>query len=128
MPDHTPARIGPTNDEPIDLFTAVGTTGLRRFGGFVEEEWHRRLKGRLGVRNYREMSDNNAVVGAFLFAIEMFIRQVEWHVVPADEEDKAQEASQFVEECVDDMSTTWEDFIAEVITMLPYGWSWFEQI
>ncbi len=112
----------------LDPFAIVGTTGLKHHGGMIDEEWHIKLKGKRGVRFYREMADNCAVVGAFLFAIEYFIRQVEWRVVPADESERGVAAAQFLEECIDDMSLTWEDFIAESLTELPFGWSYFEEV
>jgi hypothetical protein len=107
----------------------LGTTGLKQFGGMVDEEWHIKLRGKRGVKLYREMSDNCAVIGAFLFAIEMFVRQVEWHSVPADEDnEQAVEAQKFLDSCIDDMAVTWDDFVAEVLTMLPFGWSLFEEV
>lgn len=110
-------------------FMELGSTGLKQSSGYVHEEWHRRLHGRRGVFAYREMADNNAIVGAILFAIEMFVRQVETRVVPASESDPLSlEAATFVEECIDDMSITWDDFTAEVFSFLQFGWSYFEEV
>lgn len=100
-------------------FDEIGTTGLRHYGGFVVEEWLTRLSGRRGVWVWREMADNDPVIGAFLFAIKMLARGVEWRVeLGAD-----QRAAELVETCMDDMSHTWSDFITEAFSMLPYGWA-----
>jgi hypothetical protein len=116
-------------DDQSSGFLEIGTTGLKRSGGFIHEEWHRQLRGRQGVRKYVEMRDNNAVIGAMLFAIEMFIRQAETNVLPADEHDNvALEAAAFLEECLDDMKMTWDDTTAEIMSMLPFGWSLFEEV
>lgn len=73
------------------------------------------------------MQANSPVVGASLFAIDMLMRQVQWHVEPADETDpKAVEVAEFVNECRTDMSHTWEDFLSEVFSFVPYGWSYHE--
>ncbi len=103
-----------------------GTTGLKRYGGIVCEEFLRDLEGSKGVKVYKEMSENDAVVGAILFAIEMLTRQVTWSVEPATQDAEGRADAAFLEECMTDMSHTWEDFIAEVLTMLTYGWSLFE--
>jgi hypothetical protein len=72
------------------------------------------------------MSKNDPVVGALLFTIEKLLRQVEWTVVGDDQSPEQQQAVQFLEECMKDMSHSWDDLIAEVLSMLPYGWSWHE--
>jgi hypothetical protein len=105
-------------------FTEVGVTGLRQYGGFVQEEWLRQLSGRNRVHVWREMADNDATVGAILFMVEMLARGVEWTV----EEGAQAEDAEFVEQCMDDMSSTWGDFISEVMTMLIFGWSWHEEV
>ena len=116
------------SDEPQDVFVEVGTTGLNRQGGMVDQEWLRQLKGTRAYRTYTEMRDNDAVVGAILYAIETLIRQVEWTVKPAEDTHEAREAARFLESCLVDMAVDWETFISEVLTMLPYGYSLFETV
>jgi hypothetical protein len=110
-----------TPRQAVDL-SEVGTTGLRHYGGFIAEEWLRKLSGRRGVLVWREMSDNDPVIGAFLFAIKMLARSVEWNV----EEGSDAAAAELVEECMHDMSSTWDDFVSEALSMLPYGWAFHE--
>lgn len=107
-------------------FAEIGRTGLRRTGYYVNEEFLPELVGTRGVQKYREMRDNDPVIGAILFAIDKLIRQVDWTVKPASQQPEDIEAAEFVEECMDDMSMSWQDFISEVLSMLPYGWSFFE--
>lgn len=116
----------PTTPQILTDLSTFGRTGLKAWGGYVYDEWHPRLRGALATRVYTEMRDNDAVVGAILYAIESLIRQVKWRVEPAGEDEQSRVAAQFLEECVQDMSHTWEDFIAEVLSMLPFGWSYFE--
>lgn len=74
----------------------LGVTGLSRWGGYVREEFLRELQGKRGIRVYREMRDNDAMVGAVLFAIEQLIRGVTWSIeLPTDLETlrAAQEAA-----------------------------------
>jgi hypothetical protein len=106
----------------------LGVSGLKRTGGLVHEEFLPKLQGRKAAETYREMSSNDPVVGSVLFAVEMLLREVTWHVEPASESTADTEAAEFVEQCMEDMSHTWADFISEVLTMLPFGWSWFEVV
>jgi len=104
----------------------LGQTGLKQAGGIIDAEWLNQLKGIRGVRAYTEMRDNDAVIGAILYAIESLIRQVEWTVRPADDSDAALDAARFLEECVEDMSNDWESFISETLSMLVFGFAPFE--
>jgi hypothetical protein len=106
--------------------TIIGSTGLNRAGGRVYEEYLRELAGDRWRRVLREMMDQDPVIGAVLFAVEMLIRQVDWSLPPASDDPKAVEAAQFVEECLDDMEMTWPDTLAEILSFLGWGWSYFE--
>jgi hypothetical protein len=105
-----------------------GTTGLRRWAGFIREEFLAQLQGARGMRVYREMRDNSAIVGACLAAIEMLIRQVSWSVAPFSEESADRDRAEFLETCLSDMSFTWADTISEHLTMLPYGFAFHELV
>lgn len=105
----------------------LGSTGLDQTGGYINQEWLRQLSSStLRYRAYSEMRDNDAVIGAILYAIESLIRQVEWTVQPGEDTDKGRAHAAFVEECFDDMDGSFEDMMSEVLTMLPYGYSLFE--
>ena len=113
-----------------NLFGEIGTTGLNAAHGTLGEEFLRELQGPRGMRVYREMAHNDAIVGAMLFAIEQLARQVKWLVSPAR---KGENASERVAALVrtalfEDMSTTWQDTLTEILSMLPYGWAWLEVI
>ncbi len=103
--------------------TAIGVTGLNRWGdrGSVNEEFLRQLSGRKAYKVYREMRDNDPVVGAVLFAVRMVIRNVKWRVEGGDEN-----AHELVESCMHDMGQSWANTLSEILTMLPFGWSLFE--
>jgi len=105
----------------------VGSSGLHQSNGQVREEFLRNLQGRQAFANYREMADNDPVVGAMLQSIEMLIRGVSWSVEPADTENEAavQEAV-FIGECITDMSDSWVDTLASIMSFLVYGFSFHE--
>ena len=101
----------------------IGRIGQNRWGGVFREEFLTELQGWRGVRVYKEMSENDDIVGAILFAIEMLIRQATWDIQPGGDSAKDKEAAEFVRSCMDDMSDTWTDTIAEILSFLTFGWS-----
>lgn len=101
----------------------LGQTGLSRWGGNIDEEFLRELQGERGRKVYTEMRYNDPVVAAMLRSITWLVRGTEWN---AAGDNQAQ--VDFVDECLDDMSHSIEDFISEALTMLVYGWSYFEVV
>ena len=61
----------------------IGRSWQKRYGGILYEEFLTELQGIRGVRTYLEMSENDDVIGAILFAIKMLIRQTSWSVQAA---------------------------------------------
>lgn len=101
----------------------IGTTGLKVYAGNVYEEFLQALEWPKGNKIYREMSDNDPVIGAMLFAIEMLIRGVKWRVEPASESPEDVELAEFIESCMHDMEKPWSEVISDVITFIPFGFS-----
>ena len=106
----------------------LGYSGLNQTGGIVYEEWLNRLSGDRAIRTYKEMRDNDAIIGAILYAIKALVRQVPWRVEENPSgHPQAQRAAEFLRECAfEDMSLTWEDLISEILSMFVFGYSAFE--
>lgn len=111
----------------------LGSTGLRRSGGTVYEEFLSSLRGIRGARVYREMADNDPTIGSMLFAIEKVVTRLEWRVDPYSDnsadgeitpEDK--EVAAFVESCLHDMSDSWDQTLSQMLSMLIFGYSYHE--
>lgn len=100
-----------------------GTSG---YGSIFFEEFLQELRGVKGVQAYTEMADNDATIGAILFAVEMLMRKCEFHIEPAGKSAKDKEAAEFVESCMNDMERTWADTLSEILSFLTYGWSYHE--
>ena len=103
-----------------------GRIGQNRWDGIFFEEFLPELHGIKGIKVYREMEKNDDTVGAILFAIKMLIRHVSWSVDPGGSSAKDREAAEFVESCMNDMQSTCTDTISEILSFLPYGWSYHE--
>jgi len=109
-------------------FKTLGFSGLKQFGGIIDEEFHLKLRGDFGQKIYREMSDNSSTIGAIQYLFEALVRQVDWRVEPSEPSKEARDQAEFVEGCITDMSHTFEDFITEVLSMFKYGWALFEEV
>ena len=122
--DNTPVtKAKPSSTD----FMEVGSAGLHQNGGIVADDFLRQLQGKQKYANFREMADNDPVVGGYLNGIEMIVRSVDWSVRPADENDeRAVAEAEFVSGCLTDMSTTWDDTLASILTFLVYGFSYHE--
>ena len=110
-----------------------GSTGLRRSGGTVYDEFLPILRGTRGARVYREMSDNDPTIGSILYAIEKVILRLDWRMEPfkdksADGETEPQdiEVSEFFQSCIEDMSDSWDATLSQILSMLIYGYSFHE--
>ena len=105
----------------------IGRIGQKRWdNGVFNEEFLPELQGKRGVEVYKEMSENDATIGAILFAVEMLIRQVEFTIAPAGDTKADKDAAEFVESCMYDMEDTWTDLLSEILSFLTYGWSYHE--
>jgi len=107
--------------DEISDFREIGSSGLRRSGGYINEEFLPQLQGVKGFKVYREMRDNDPVVGAMLYAIDKVITRLEWHVEGEDER-----TAQFIDEALNDMSDSWDATLQNILSMLVYGWSFHE--
>ncbi len=109
-----------------NLFSEQGKQGLNQWNGLIDEEFLPPLRGIKGVRTYREMADNDDMVGASLFSMKMMIRQVQWDVDSGGNSEKDEACREFILSCMEDLDVSWTDFISEVLSFLVYGWSWHE--
>ena len=103
-----------------------GRTGIKTSYGTVHEEFIAKLRGTTGIKTYSEMEHNDPIIGSVLHAIKQLLREVRWSVVTPDGGNEKDTA--FVQECMHQMDHTWDNFIANALSMLPYGWACFEQV
>lgn len=107
-------------------FTELGVSGINRWGNTVSEELLTQLQYPGAAKVYKEMSDNDPTIGSILYMIEQLIRKAGWGVKPASDSEADKAAAVFLEECMRDMAFSWENTVSEILTMLPYGFSFHE--
>tara|TARA_R110000823_G_scaffold70173_1_gene161997 strand:- start:1243 stop:2658 length:1416 start_codon:yes stop_codon:yes gene_type:complete len=99
-----------------------------RYGQIRGDELLRELKGKKGITKYREMRDNDATIGAIMYATEQVLRDVPKIVKAADESDEAVGYAEYVTSVLDDMEHTLDDHISEALSSLTYGFAFFEVV
>ena len=115
-------------ERKLGTFMEIGSTGLKRASGYLDEEFLPQLRGRKAVGIYREMGDNDPIVGALLFAIRMLLRNLEWRVEPAGKSKDHANAAKLIETAMEDMSHSWDELISEALSSVQYGWAWHEVV
>lgn len=101
----------------------VGVVGLKAANGMVSEEFIRALRWPQAAKTYYEMASNDAVIGGCLYLIETIMGTATWKVKAGANDT---ETALFIEQCMGDMETSWNDFVNEALSMLTYGFSFHE--
>jgi phage gp29-like protein len=107
-------------------FAEVGITGLKRSGGYVQEEFLTNLVMPQCLKVYKEMASNDPVIGAILFVFEQLARKVTWRITPGGNKSEDLKITEFVDSCRKDMSHSWDDLITDILSEFEYGWAWHE--
>lgn len=104
-------------------FRTLGATGAQ----VEREELLPQLRGERWYRVVREMTEQDPIVAAILFAIEMMIRRVDWSITPASDDSEDVQIATFIDECLfQDLEPGWEETLSEILSFLPYGWALLE--
>ena len=107
----------------------LGVSGKNTYTGDIRaDEFLQELRGKKAIQKYREMRDNNAIVGSVMYAVEQTLRDVKIEVKPADDSAVAKQEAEFLQSVLDDMDHSLDDHISEALSYLTYGFSWFEVV
>jgi hypothetical protein len=107
----------------------LGVSGKNTYTGDIRaDEFLQELRGKRAIQKYREMRDNNAIVGSIMYAVEQTLRDVKIEVKPADDSAVAKQEADFLQSVLDDMDHSLDDHISEALSYLTYGFSWFEVV
>lgn len=114
------------NQPKAPSYTEFGVTGLQRFGGTVREDYNRIWQNlQTMVPLVKEMLDH-PIVGSTLYAVEAYLKNADWTVIPGGDSPADLAAAEFLEENMHGMSTSWTDFITQALSMLSFGFAPFE--
>lgn len=107
----------------------LGVPGRNTYTGEIRsDEFLPELRGKKAIKAYRQMRDNDAVIGAVMYTVEQTLRDVKIKVKPADESDAAKKEGDFLQSVLDDMEHSLDDHISEALSSLTFGFAWFEVV
>ncbi len=110
-----------------DMVGRSGLEGVR--SGFLLDEPMPELRGLEGAKRFRQMSENDPVIGGILFAASMLMRGVDWRIKAKDKSAAAIDAEELYHQILfEDMDTPFSDVIEEVLSMLVYGYALMEVV
>ena len=105
------------------------STGLKVSNGRIYEETKLELRWPESLRTFKDMT-YDPTISAAQTVIKAMIRNVSWSVdvVETTPSKEQQEQIDLIKSCMDDMTTSWSDFINEVLSMHTYGFSVHEKV
>jgi hypothetical protein len=106
----------------------IGIGGFNYSGDFVWSDFLPQLQWPQAGKVFEEMSKNDPTIGAVLFMAKQLVRKSQWTVTPGGSSPRDKEAADFLKSCMDDMEQSWNEFVGEVLSMMPYGWSFHEVV
>lgn len=120
-------------DEPKTLtrkrfLAELGRSGVVITRGIIsQEEYNRELKGKQGIDTYNRMRKSDGTVRAALSAVKLPILAAEWRVESVSDDPQDMLAAQLVEASLFH-GINFDSLLREILTMLDFGFSVFEQV
>ena len=108
------------DNEELDLGALEdrGSPGYKRYGSVVDDEFDPNLSGSKGTRVFREMSDNDPLIGGAFRGMKLLVRQADWNPKAANVE-KAVQAGYGDERTVENEANKWKDRLEECMYDMP---------
>ena len=106
---------------PNILISEMGYNGLSVNAGQIGEELKRELQFPTSIITYKQMSYDSMISAALNYYEQMMLKSrfsFKSHALATDEQ---KQYAVFMEECINDMEHSWQDFIQEVSSMNTYG-------
>ena len=129
-----PTEVAPKAVSDSEFAEEYGTSGTPLVSGYLMKEKNRKLRGRGAAKIFDEMRTTDATVNASLLVGELPIRATKWYIEAAKNEDGKSETqdsdiAEFVSNALfKHLTNSWDDFMREVLTMMPFGFSVFEKV
>jgi excisionase family DNA binding protein len=114
-------------EEHKPVLAVCGDTGLKEYGGYIQEEFDSKLAGDAWLRKSREMGDNEGSIASSHWAIEAMVRGTKrtW-IANESGHPRASEAQEFVAGAWEDMESTTQTILGEAFGAIQPGWSYME--
>jgi hypothetical protein len=105
-------------------FRELGSASPSPFTSALRQDANRDLAGQKGIAKYREMKRTSAAIRSSLRMVKTPIESARWDVLPGADTPIAKKQADFVREVLfNSLDVTWAQTLADILTMLEYGWS-----
>ena len=108
-------------DIPRFQLSQVGSTGLKVIAGQVQEELKRELQFPNSVITYKQMTYDSVIASALSYYENMMMKAKFTFLPHALADESQKEYATFMQESIEDMEHSWQDFVQEVSSMNTYG-------
>lgn len=116
---------------PTNPFTQLaGAEGESLTNGMYDRnaEFLPELRGKQAIKKYKEMRDNDPIIGGIMHAVETVLKNADWVAKPVDNSSAAVAEAEFVDSLWDDMDGTFDEFISAALSYLSFGFSNIEMV
>ncbi len=105
----------------------IGSSGVRNFSGYPSEEYLQSLRGHMAADIFDKMRRQESEIKMVLSAVQNPIMDAKWDIEPGDDSADAQMIADFIEHVLfSDMDKSWDQFVKEALTCVPFGFAVFE--
>jgi len=123
----SPPEVKEGPKEIIVKYDDLGGTGVKNYGGYLEEDYLSKMKGTERADIFDQMRRGDSNVKMLLSAVKNPIKSANWDVTPGDDSDQAFEDAEFIKHVLfDDMMKPFHQFLSEALTIVEFGFSPFE--
>jgi hypothetical protein len=116
-------------DNPIPRIRVgeIGTTGLKVRSGYIYEETRKELQHPFWNREVKCML-NDPVIAAGVEVYKMWLGRSIPQVIPYDDTADSKQKALFIQQCMDDMEHTFDEFFSDVLSYIAYGYAPIEMV
>jgi hypothetical protein len=112
---------------PRQNLKAIGSSGTKLYGGYFNEEYLQKLRGRAGAKIYDEMRRSEPQISMLTKAIMNTLKAALWDIQEAKDVPGSEEHKEFINYLVKE-KFDWPTHLHEALTFIVYGFSAFEEI
>lgn len=117
------SRKKSTAEMPRFQLSEMGHNGLKISAGIIREEMKRELQFPTSILTYKQMSYDSVISAALNYYEHMMLKTRFGFKPHPEATEEQQKYATFLQECIEDMEHSWQDFIQEVSSMNTYGFS-----
>jgi len=107
----------------FDLWAALGITGVEEYQGILSDRYAETLRGQAGILKMARVLRREPGAFATWSAVGLAASTARWSVVPAADSKADQACADFIQSCIDDMSTSHAGTIRFALSSRAFGFA-----